>query len=177
MGYVFWGMAFVLLDLHLDIGDRTVGLLPDWLGYWWLAKGFSSLEEEWDGFRKGRVPLLVLAAYSAVLYVMDLAALSVRGEALLWGLGLVAAVAVIAVTRLVCQGVCRLEEIRSCGMQDEKLRNFWIYLAVMQVFAAVLNWVPLVGTVCAVAVTVLALCWLAALWDARKRYDGAEGKL
>lgn len=171
MGYVFWGMACVLLDIPLELGDRTVGLLPDWLGYWWLAKGFGLLEDRYSGFRRGQVPALVLAVFSAGLYIMDLLALSTRGEALLWGLGLAAAAASVVMARLVSFGVCCLEEGTDKDQKGGKLRNLWVYLAVMRILAWLFGWLPLVGAVCSVASAVMSLCWLAALWDARKRYD------
>lgn len=166
MGYVFWGMAFVLLDIPLDIGGRTIGLLPDWLGYWWLAKGFAALEEGWEGFRKGQTPALVLAVLSGVLYIMDLLTLSVRQEFLLWVLGLAAAVAAVIAARLVGRGIRHMEDGKDQDLQGRKLENLWLYLAVLQILSALLRWVPLVGTVCAVAAAVMSLCWLAVLWRA-----------
>lgn len=170
MDRIFWGMAFVLLDIDLSFGNMTVGLIPDWLGYWWLFRGFWELEEKWDGFRKGRRPMLILAVFSGVLYGMKLLALSVRQEFLLWALGLAAAVAGVIVTRLVGRGVRHMEAENRWELRGGKLGNLWLYLAVLQVFSALLSWVPLVGTVCAVASAVMTLCWLAALWDAKKRF-------
>lgn len=170
MGLIFRGMVLVLLDINVTWNAVTIGLLPDWLGFWWLAKGFAELEEEWNGFRKGRTPVLALAAYSAVLYGMDLMALSARGELLRWGLGLIGAFAAAAVVRMVGGGVSHMEKKQGWELRSEKLRGLWLYLAVLLVLGKLLDWVPVVGTVCGVAVAVMAVCYLAALWDTGKRY-------
>lgn len=168
MGYVFWGMVFVLLEIPLKLGGRTVGLLPDWLGYWWLAKGFGSMEAQWGGFRKGQTPALVLAVFTGIRYVMDLLVLSARQKFWAWLLGLAAAVAAVLMARLVSKGIRHLEE-KDRDLQGRKLENLWLYLVVVQLLGALLSWLPLVGTVCAVASIVMALCWLAVLWRAKTR--------
>ena len=171
MDRIFFGAAFVLLDITLDMGDRTIGLLPDFLGYWWLARGFYEMDEEWEGFRKGRIPALVLAVYSAVLYGLDLAKLNPRQEFWLWILQIGAAAAAVAMSWFVGRGVGRMEDAYSWDLEGEKLRGLWRYLAVLQVLGGILSWVPMVGMGCRVAVFVMAVCWLAALNDARKRYN------
>ena len=170
MDRIFWGMAFILLDLDVNIGERTLGVIPDWLGYWWLFRGFWELEEQWGGFRKWRRPAMVLAAYSAVVYVMHALVLSVRQEFLLWALGLVTAAAGVVMIWLVGRGIGHMEAQYGWDLRGGKLGSLWLYLAVMLVLDGLLGWMPLVGTVCAVAETVLALFWLAVLWDSRKRY-------
>lgn len=165
---IFWGMAFVLLDIQIKIGERTLGLIPDWLGYWWLFRGFWELEDEWDGFRKWRNPAAGLAVYSGMLYILELLELTVRQEFALWVAGLIAAAAAVAAVRIVVNGIRHLEKSYGRELQGTKLGNLWVYLAVLLVLHALLRWMPLVGTVCAVAETVLALCWLAVLYGTAK---------
>lgn len=171
MDRIFFGMLFVLLDIEWNIGDRTIGLLPDWLGYWWLFRGFWELEDEWDGFRKWRNPALGLGVYSLVLYILDLLVLTVRQEFLLWAAGLIAAAAAAVMARVVVQGVGHLENSYGQDLQGRKLGNLWVYLAVILALDGLLNWIPVVGTGCAVASFAMGLCWLAALWGVRKTYD------
>ena len=59
MNWIFWGMACMLLDIDVTLGGRTIGLVPDWLGWWWLAKGCTELETEWEGFRRSSIPKLM----------------------------------------------------------------------------------------------------------------------
>lgn len=175
MKWIFRGMILVLLDWDLALGGRNIGLLPDWLGYWWLAKGFWELEEEWHTFAKGRMPLLFLAVFSAVRYVMDLMVLSAGGKLLRWGLGLIGALAAVLVARLVGNGIRGMEKARDWDLRGDKLQSLWLYLTVMTVLAALLNWLVVVGTVCAVAVAVMAVCYLATLWDSGRRYREYKG--
>lgn len=168
MDLIFRGMVFVLLDIQLELGERTIGLIPDWLGWWWVAQGAGLLEDR--GFGKLRWPALGLAVYSAVLYAMELMELTVSQEAVLWALGLIAAVGTVIMTRLTAARICRLEQKLNRDLRGRKLENLWVYLAVLRILGALLSWMPLVGTGCAAAVFLMGICWLAALNDSRKRF-------
>lgn len=170
MDLLFRGMLFVLLDFNLDLGEHTIGLIPDWLGYWWVAKGFLELAEEWDGFRKGRSVALALAVYTGVLYGMDLLALSVQIEALVWVLYIIATAAGLVTTWIIAKGVCRMEENHGWDLQGRKLNDLWLYMAVLDIVAVLFSWVPVVGVVGIVASMIIAICYLVALNGCRKRY-------
>lgn len=54
MRHLFWGLFFVTLDFDLSLGSVTLGLLPDFVGYYLLMKGMEELAEESGHFEKGR---------------------------------------------------------------------------------------------------------------------------
>lgn len=174
MERIFWGMVFVLLDINIPLGQRTVGLLPDWLGYWWLAKGFAAGEEAWEGFRKAEIPALCMAALSLVRYGMQLMALTARQAFVLWLLGLVCAVAAVAAARYVLKGIRAMEQSRNGKPGIGRLGNLWPCLAVFLILKALLDWMPLVGMGCGVAAFAMAVCWLAALWNVQKHGNTME---
>lgn len=171
MGLIFRGMLFVLLDFELEWNGMSIGLIPDWLGYWWLAKGVSELEEEWTGFRRLRPAALALAGYSALLYGMKLMKLTVRQEFLLWVMELAAAVGTVIAVRLVGRGICHMEKNRGWDLRGGKLQSLWVYLAVLQILGTLFSWMPVVGTCGAAAAFVMGCCYLAVLRESRKHYD------
>lgn len=170
MDRIFLGMVFVMLDLNLNLDGCTIGLIPDWLGYWMLAKGFAELAEEWEGFRKVRPAALVMVVYTAVLYAMDLFALSIQEEILAWLLWLVAAVVFLYILRQIIRGIRAMEDDHGWDLGGGKLEAFWLPLAVLQIVAVALNWVPLVGVVCAIAMLVACISFLVALNGTKKQY-------
>ena len=170
MDLIFRGMLFVLLDFNLELGDASIGLIPDWLGYWWLAQGFLEMEKEWDGFGKLRTPALVLAAVSGAAYVLDLMALSAQMAVLNWVLWLCLAVGGLYVAQRIGAGVRHMERHLGRELQGEKLQNLWIFLAALNIIGALFSWVPLVGPVCAVAAIIVDICWMSALNGSRKEY-------
>lgn len=170
MDRLFRGMLFVLLDFQLNIGEHSIGLIPDWLGFIYLLQGFQLLEEEWDGFRKGQMPMQLMVVYSAVVYVLDALNLSIQMAVVTWALGLVSVIICLFITRQISVGICYMEQNRGWDLQGRKLQSLWLYLVVMQVIAVLFSWVPVVGIVCSVAQMIISIVWLVTLHGCRKRY-------
>ena len=173
MDRIFWGMVFVLLDINITLGGRTVGLMPDWLGWWWLAQGCFLLEAEWKGFTKRQIPV-GMAVVTVGLYIAHLLTLTVQQRFALYILEFLATAAAVAAAGLLIRGIRKMEQNRQKNLQSEKLRSLWIYLAVIHLLKGLLGWIPLVGTGCAVAAFTLGLCWLGVLWETKKRYHPAK---
>ena len=169
MNWIFWGMAFVLLDMDVTLGGRTIGLLPDWLGWWWLAKGCLAMEDAWTGFRRRRIPL-GMAGATALCYGARLLKLTVQQRFFVYILEFGATAMALAAAAYLIRGIRKMEQCTGKKLQSEKLKSMWIYMTVICVLKGVLGWIPLVGPGCAVAAFTLGLCWLAVLWETRKRY-------
>lgn len=163
MDKLFWGLLFVYLDFKITLADAVViGLIPDFLGYIFILQGCDSLLEESVYFRRGKVWAFGMVIWSVILYGMDLfnlsAGLSV-GNILL---GIAGMAAGLMVSWHTVRGVLDMERARSLELQGEKLRSLWLAMAVLEVFGYLLSWVPVVGTVAALALLVVSVCFLAA---------------
>ena len=169
MNWIFWGMACMLLDIEVTLGGRTIGLMPDWLGWWWLAKGCLELETEWEGFQRSRIPRM-LAGLTLLLYGFAFMKLTVPQRFWLSVPALGATVAELVAARYLIRGIRKMETDRGVNLHGDKLQNLWLYLAILQVLKQLLGWVPLVGVGCAVAASAMGLCWLAVLWKTRGQY-------
>ncbi|MBP3673278.1 MAG: hypothetical protein J6J18_05560 [Oscillospiraceae bacterium] len=171
MSRLFWGLLFVLMDVKITLGSAEVGLLPDFAGYFLLMKGMEELAEESKRFDKVRHGAFVMVLVSAVLYVADLLDLTAMQAVGIWVLGLIAHVAGLAVLYGMVSGIRQMERGSGWDLQGEKLRTMWLIQAVMGTIAYLLGWIPLVGTVAGVAGMVTAVCFLAAMFGTKKRFD------
>ena len=176
MDLLLRGMIFVLLDIELTLENSVLDLLPDWLGFIFVLRGFRELEEDWPGFRKGQMLLQLLVVYSAVIYVMKLFELSIRMEILVWAMEMIEILAGLMTARWIGLGVCAMAESLGCDLQGRKLKDMWIYLAALQIIGGLVGWAPLVGTVCMVAEVLIGVFYLSALADSRKRWKKEEEK-
>ena len=138
---LFLGLIFILLDVKLTVGTAVVGLFPDFLGCWLVMKGLEERQDPWRHLAFG----LMLAC--GVLFVSDLIDKS-------------------AVARLWCQGGWLLAELGMLALAGHlirdrrQLRLLFPVVCCIRVLRCVVGWIPLLGTVCAVADVVMAGCFL-----------------
>ena len=174
MNRLFWGLLFVVLDYELKIGSVTLGLLPDFVGYWLLMKGMESLADENEYFARGRHWAFGLMLLHLVLFggaLLDPPSMTAVG---LWALGLGGHVVGMFLLSRVIAGIRKMEKAKGLELQSEKLKFMWLIQAVMGTIAYLLNWVPLVKTFAALASAVTGICLLAAMYGTKKRYEERE---
>ena len=170
MNRLVLGMLFVFLDIPLELGSATLELLPDFVGYLLMMKGLRELSVESTVFQRGETVALVMAVIHGVHWLMDFFAASVQAELYAWLVGLVVTVLDLVLTYWVVKGVEDMERRYHWVLQAGKLRSMWLVQLVLTILCTLLNWLPLVGTVCVIASFVVAVCFLVAMNDTRKRY-------
>ena len=174
MNRLFWGFLFVVLDYELKIGSATLGLLPDFGGYFLLMKGMESLADENEYFARGRHWAFGLMLLHLVLYggaLLDPPAMTAVG---LWVLGLAGHIVGLYLVNRVIAGIRQMESSSGRDLQSEKLKFMWLIQAVMGTLAYLLNWVPLVKSFAALASAVTGICLLIAMYGTKKRYEERE---
>lgn len=171
MNRLFWGLFFVVLDFDLTLGSASIGLLPDFIGYYLLMKGMEELAEESEYFDKGRHWAFAMVLASAIVYVAGFLELSSGTAVGIWALGLVLYCVGLYVLYAMVSGIRQLERNDDRDLQAEKLKTMWLIQAVMGLIGYLLSWVPLVGIFAALAAGVTAICMLAAMYGTKKRYQ------
>ena len=170
MSRLFWGLFFVTLDLDVAVGSLTIGLLPDFFGFWLLMRGMEELADESKFFDRGRHWAFGMVLLSAVLYGKGFLKLSSGAKLGFWGLGLAGFCVGLFVLHRMVSGIRQMEKRRGWDLQGEKLKSMWLFYAVIGLTGYLLNWVPLVKTFAALAAAVTAVCLLAAMYGTGKRY-------
>ncbi|MBQ7802019.1 MAG: hypothetical protein IJ375_06830 [Oscillospiraceae bacterium] len=170
MNRLFWGLFFMTLDFHLNLGSVRLGLLPDFVGYCLLMKGMEELAEESKYFNRGRHWAFGLTLLHGILYGADLLDLDSGSTVLLWFAALAGFGAGMYLLYQMIAGIRQMEENHRWDLQGEKLKTMWMIETVMGVISHLLSWMPLVSAFAALAGTVTAICLLAAMYGTRKRY-------
>lgn len=172
MNRLFWGLLFCLLDFDVTVGTAVFGLLPDFVGYFLLMKGMTALAGENVYFDRGRHWAFGLAIVSAILYGADLMDPDAMTKVGLWALGLGELIVMLVLVRKMISGIVRMEQNHGWVLDSQRLKAVWLILAVMLPLCHVLNWLPLVGSICTVAGAVTGALFLITFWVSRKRFYG-----
>ena len=170
MQNIFWGMLLVFLDFNINLGDATIGLLPDFAGYILMIKGLEEMALESPLFEKARPWATALAVSTGVLYAMDFLAMSVQLRFLGWIMGMAALIASLVISRWILRGILEIEVNRRFRLQASQLEQLWKPLAIVQLVAAAFGWFPLIGGICALAAFVMGICYLVAFHRTKDLY-------
>lgn len=169
MDRLFWGLFFCLLDIKKTVGTAVFDLFPDFIGFFLVMKGMEALAGENKFFDRGRHWSFGMIIVSVILYTGDLMDPDTMTKVWLWALGFGGLAAELVILRQAVRGIGQMEKDHGLDLHSERLRAMWLALAVLGPVCHLLNWIPLVGTVCAVAQTVTGACFLVAMFDTKKR--------
>ena len=156
MHRLFWGLFFVLLDIPVTVGRAEIEILPDFLGFFLLMKGMEALASETGRFEKSRHVAFGLFLLSAVCCGAGLLNLKPMTKVAFWALEFFCLAGFLWILR----------EVTAEG--SEQLKGLWLIVAVVEVLAALLGWVPLVGSICRTAALVTGIVFLLAYWKEMK---------
>lgn len=170
MNRLFWGLLFCLLDWDITVGSAVFEILPDFVGFFLLMKGMEELAGENACFDKGRHWAFGMLIVSGILALMDLMNLSGMEMVGAWALGLAGELIGLVILRKIVLGVQQMEQDNRWELGGESLKGMWLILAVMLMLCGLLDWVPLIGTVCNTARWITGICFLAFFWGSRKRF-------
>lgn len=174
MNDLFVGMLLVFLDVNLGISRYLVDVLPDFLGYFLMMRGLEAMAAQSPYFGKARPLAMVMMIYTAVLYVVDALAVTVQSKFISFCLGLLATGASLLIGYWTVSGIRDVERRQRRDLEGEKLRNLWLYTAVIQGITYVCGWIPMVGTMGSIAALVMGICFLTAFYRTKKLYQSNE---
>lgn len=168
MQNIFLGFLFEMLDFNLDIGASTIGLIPDFIGFWLLNKGMSELSTESDIFGRKSGLALILMACSLVIYVIDLLGLSLG----LLGpiIGIAMTIAQLYLEYQVLMGMFELEEYNHTHLGADDCKTKWIFVMVMNLLNIVLLWIPFINIVCLIIAFIMGIVFLVSVNTFKNNY-------
>ena len=168
MQNIFLGFLFEMLDFNLDIGASTIGLIPDFIGFWLLNKGMSELSTESDIFSRKSGLALILMACSLVIYVIDLLGLSLG----LLGpiIGIAMTIAKLYLEYQVLMGMFELEEYNHTHLGADDCKTKWIFVMVMNLLNIVLIWIPFINIVCLIIAFIMGIVFLVSVNTFKNNY-------
>ena len=174
MNELFVGMLLVFLDVKVGIGQYTLDILPDFVGYSLMMRGLDAMGGQSPYFGKARPLAVAMMIGSAVLYVVEATAVTVHSQFLSFCLGVLAMAASLLLSHWIVSGIRDVERRQNRDLEGEKLRAMWLYTAVIQGITCACGWIPLVGTMGSIAALVMGICFLAAFYRTMELYAGKK---
>lgn len=155
MNRLFWGFFLILIDVKMTVGSAVFDIFPDFFGFWMLMKGMESLAEQSVSFDRGRHGAFGLSILGVILCGMELMDPDITGKLWLWGLGMIAEAGALVLLFLTVRSI-RTDE------SAVRLQGLLTVVAVMQILAHMMGWVPVVGKITMVAAMIANVCFLIA---------------
>lgn len=170
MNCIFWGLALALVDVDLTLGTMTLELLPDFLGFFLIMKGMTSLAGENKFFNLGRHLAFGLAIAYFIVFVANLMDPESMAKVLLWCFELAALIGQLMLMKKIVAGVRQLELDENRDLKGERIQAMWLILVLLSPLAHLVSWVPIVGGVCGIAELLVGILFLAAFRECAKQY-------
>ncbi len=147
MSNLFIGMLLVFLDFNLNLGNSTIGLIPDFIGYFIMVKGLVELSGESSNFTKVIAVGKGMIIYAGVIYIFDLLGISHNLGVITYLLGLISTIASLYISYHVVIGIKDIEEQSSKYLNADGLYRTWRIMAIFSVVMYLLIFIPLLALI------------------------------
>lgn len=170
MSNIFIGFLLVFLDVTINAGRSTIGLIPDFLGYILMAKGLVEMAEESPLFMKVKPFATFMIVYTGILYFCDLLGISISLGIFSYLLGIVSTVISLYISYNIVMGVRDMEENYNAVLNGDSLKSTWTTLAVFSVITYALILVPVLNIICLIVAFIVAVVFLISFNRAKNLY-------
>ena len=154
----FIGMLFIFLNFNLTFNGHIVGLLPKFVGYWFVLKGIESFNSEVPAFEKVKQLCKIMIVVHTVFYIFNLLAITLYSIAVV--LNFASLAAALYITFNITEGILYLENSKNIFLEGENLRDKWKMFCILICAATVLVYVPLVNIIAIIANAVCSILFL-----------------
>ena len=153
MNKILIGLFFVFIDVNVSLGNMTVSLIPDFIGYIFLFLGLKQMQEENYWFARTKSLAVVMLLYSAFSFCADLFGFKpgvLSGKLVVIFLGYLSTIASLYVAWSIIRGIKEMEEEKNYNFFAKRSKASWKMIAIFQLIS------PLCGMIGQVANTYLA---------------------
>jgi hypothetical protein len=149
MKKIFIGLILILLNFNLDFGDSRLGLIPSFIGYYYVKNGLVEIGEYSDKFTAVLPYTKFMVVYSSIAYFMDLFGISSQLDILVSILlGVVSVTIFLLITYNIIMGVQEIEKKQEQELNSVSLLSLWKVIAVCSVLVYVLYFLPMLMVIC-----------------------------
>ena len=121
----------MFLNFNLQIGNSSLGLIPNFLGYFFMFKGLGEMVPYSDYFYKMLPYVKGMGIYSTIIYMMDLSGASALLPMILnLFLGLILIVMSLYIAYNIIMGIRDIEMGKSLNLNCDQLYFAWRLLVV-----------------------------------------------
>ena len=126
MSNIFTGLLFVFLDFDLTFNNIKIGLIPDFIGYFFMIKGITEMSDKSHRFEKIMIYVKVMLGYSALIYLLDIFALGLfENNYLGIILGLLSTIVSLYISYNIIFGLKDIESKTNYDLNANNLYKLW----------------------------------------------------
>lgn len=163
----FNGMLFIFLNFRLNIGEHSIGLIPAFVGYYFVFKGIESFNGEVPAFEKIKQLSKIMIVVFAAIYIVDLLAINLGFIYAILGIACLAVN--LYVSFQITEGVLYLERTRDIYLEGVDLREKWKVFSIMICAVTVLTFVPIINFIALIAHIACIIMFLVAFNRTKNR--------
>lgn len=174
MSYLFFGYLLVYLDLHININQHVIGLLPDFVGFILLTMGLKALSDGSPRFDNVRPFAVGMAVLTGIVYALNVVGVFGGRSWLSVGIGLAVTALTQYISYMVVMGIKDMEEKYQTDLNADSLKKTWIPMAVMAAVSYVGLLSFLLTVLCSIVQAVLVIVFLVQLNRTKKLWEAAQ---
>lgn len=174
MSNIFIGFLLIFLDFNINLGNSTIGLIPDFVGYIFLVKGIDDLVSQTVLFAKARSFSIGMGIYTGILYAMDLLGLNSQLGFLGIFLGVISSIISLYISYTIVSGVQEMETSRGIELNGEKLRATWNYMAIFQIAVFITVVIPVLAAIFVIICFITAIIFLVQFNSSKNLYEATR---
>lgn len=154
MKNILIGFVLILLDFDFNFEGISIGLLPDFIGYYFLGEGIKDFLDKSGYFKKSGELIMPMLILSLILYCFDLFTITAAMGYFSLIFTAVSVGMALYITYQIIRGFNEME------IETKKLEDYWKVMLCGHVLWFLLSFVPAVavlGGIAAIFVTVVFL--------------------
>ena len=155
MNNIFIGFLLVFLNFNLNLGNSTIGLFPDFIGYIVMINGLAEMAEESQLFLKVKPYAAGMAVYTGILYFIDFLGVSPSLGAFSYILAIVSTIISLYISYCVIMGVKETEEKHNTELNGDSLKSTWNILAVFHIAVYITLLFPPLAVICIIVAIIV----------------------
>jgi len=140
---IFFGMIFVFLNFEINLGNISVGLIPSFLGYFFMYKGLLELMNYNSYFERLMAFVRGMIIYTAILYLVDL--LGIMPYFAVPLLALISVGLALYIAYNIIMGIKEIEASQNRNLNTQQLYFAWKLQAVFSFLPIVTGFLPLLA--------------------------------
>lgn len=131
MTMILIGFLLVLFDYDIAIGDSTIGLLPNFVGYFLVYAGLDELIEENGQLAKLRPWVVGTGFFSGALYAIALFGLTTVSPYLMLFFYLMELILCYSIIYRIIAGIGKIEYRLGITLMAGRLKTQWIWMVLL----------------------------------------------
>lgn len=170
MGQIWIGLIFTTINFNLTTGDCVIGLLPDFVGYWFICKGLMELEEKSDWFKKVKPFAMLMIGVSAVVYVLNVFGFYANMGMIATGIDVITIGIVIYITYGVVMGVQSIEQKYKVSLVGDIMKQAWGFKSVLLIGSYIAVFIPVLAIILVIGSFLAGIWFLIVFLQSKRLY-------